>query len=233
MSRVVLVLIMLSSVATAAPKLEVTVTKVDDPKQEVDVALVTKALPKLASCGEPKQTPAAITVEVSAGAVTAVKIPAPHGAKFIKCATRALKRMKLTKSTGTGVVIAISVDLSLEEKLVRRNAPVSVMIKTDTTPPPSDPTTLTQDEVAFVMKTNARKFRECYSALLKKQPTLAGKFVYSIEIANGRVTQARAVTTTKQSTALDQCIVAEIKTLTFPSRPAKTITFPFVFSAAQ
>jgi hypothetical protein len=86
-------------------------------------------------------------------------------------------------------------------------------------------------DIAQVMMSNSRSFKDCYLAAQKKQPRLAGKFVYQFTIrAGGAVDTVKAVTPTRSSRLLDGCMIAAIKRVKFPASVQGKVTFPFVFA---
>lgn len=93
---------------------------------------------------------------------------------------------------------------------------------------------LTADKIHAAIRLNAKAFKHCYERELTRNPAAAagGKIVVRFTIdRRGLVTTARIESSTTKVRALDECVVAQLRKVTFPaSEGSSTVTYPFVFS---
>ncbi|MDX2091252.1 MAG: AgmX/PglI C-terminal domain-containing protein [Kofleriaceae bacterium] len=97
--------------------------------------------------------------------------------------------------------------------------------------PPSGSRLRSPHEIRAALENRAVVLCGCYDAAVKHDARLSGKFVYSFTIGkDGTARRVRAVAPTKQSHALDECIVRVIRRVKFArSEDETSITYPIVF----
>lgn len=92
-----------------------------------------------------------------------------------------------------------------------------------------------REAIRRVIRENIRAIRTCYERELQRKPDLYGKIVLGWHIEEkGRVTKTWTVSNTMGSDEVAQCILARLKTWTFPEPPGDqvaSVTYPFVFSS--
>ncbi len=92
-----------------------------------------------------------------------------------------------------------------------------------------------REAIRRVIRENIRAIRTCYERELQRKPDLYGKIVLGWHIEEkGRVTKTWTVSNTLGSDDVAQCILARLKTWTFPEPPGDqvaAVTYPFVFSS--
>lgn len=94
--------------------------------------------------------------------------------------------------------------------------------------------TIDKEAVAKAINAHLHEVSSCYERALLKEPGLAGKIVLEWQITTaGSVGFAKTKSSTMRSSAVEQCILASLKTWRFP--PAKgagvVITYPFMFNS--
>ncbi|HTM57170.1 MAG TPA: AgmX/PglI C-terminal domain-containing protein [Candidatus Udaeobacter sp.] len=91
----------------------------------------------------------------------------------------------------------------------------------------------TNASLLAVIQRYAAGIQYCYSAELKRDPSLAGKIVVAIVVApSGEVTQADIVHSSIRSERLSSCVLSQIRDWRFPPIKAGMTSFqaPFVFT---
>ncbi|WP_163996238.1 AgmX/PglI C-terminal domain-containing protein [Pyxidicoccus caerfyrddinensis] len=94
--------------------------------------------------------------------------------------------------------------------------------------------TVDREAVARVINSHLNEVHGCYERALLKQPGLAGKVVLEWTIgAAGRVVAAKTKSSTLSNAAVEGCILASLKSWTFPAPKGGVviITYPFLFNS--
>ncbi len=91
-----------------------------------------------------------------------------------------------------------------------------------------------REAVARVVNSHLQEVRACYERALLHEPGLAGKVVLEWSLSTvGKVVTAKTKTSTLRSSAVEACILNNLKTWTFP--PAKggvvIVSYPFLFNS--
>ncbi len=97
---------------------------------------------------------------------------------------------------------------------------------------------LPKDVINEVVQRHRSEIRACYDAALQRNPGLRGKVVVAFNIApNGIVQSASVKESTLGDTSLGNCIVARVKSWTFPKPEAPVVTevsaYPFYLNPAN
>ncbi len=97
---------------------------------------------------------------------------------------------------------------------------------------------LPKDVINEVVQRHRSEIRACYDAALQRNPGLRGKVVVAFNIApNGIVQSASVKESTLGDSALGNCIVARVKSWTFPKPEAPVVTevsaYPFYLNPAN
>jgi TonB family protein len=94
--------------------------------------------------------------------------------------------------------------------------------------------TIDRELIRRVIHANHGKFKYCYENELVRNPRLAGRIAVRFQInAQGAVTFASVDHSTMGNAAVENCVVARIRGLTFPMPQgggAALVTYPFVFN---
>ncbi|EAU67047.1 AgmX/PglI C-terminal domain-containing protein [Stigmatella aurantiaca] len=91
-----------------------------------------------------------------------------------------------------------------------------------------------REAVAKVINSHLQEVHACYERALLKDPGLAGKVVLEWTIGNnGRVAAAKTKSSTLRNSAVESCILSNLKTWSFPSPKGGVviITYPFLFNS--
>lgn len=91
-----------------------------------------------------------------------------------------------------------------------------------------------REAVAKVVNSHLQEVRACYERALLKEPGLAGKVVLEWTIAtNGRVAAAKTKTSTLRNSAVESCILSNLKGWTFPLPKGGVVivSYPFMFNS--
>ncbi|WP_225409852.1 AgmX/PglI C-terminal domain-containing protein [Stigmatella hybrida] len=91
-----------------------------------------------------------------------------------------------------------------------------------------------REAVAKVINSHLQEVHACYERALLKDPGLAGKVVLEWTIGgNGRVAAAKTKSSTLRNSAVESCILSNLKTWAFPSPKGGVviITYPFLFNS--
>jgi outer membrane biosynthesis protein TonB len=91
-----------------------------------------------------------------------------------------------------------------------------------------------REAVAKVINSHLQEVHACYERALLKDPGLAGKVVLEWTIGGGgRVTAAKTKSSTLRNSAVESCILSNLKTWTFPAPKGGVviITYPFLFNS--
>jgi hypothetical protein len=92
-----------------------------------------------------------------------------------------------------------------------------------------------REAIRRVIQANYNVIRFCYEKALERDRDLYGKLVLEWDIAErGRVTRAIVKSSTLNNSAVASCIIARLKTWTFPEPPPNQIgvvAYPFVFTS--
>ncbi len=95
---------------------------------------------------------------------------------------------------------------------------------------------LDSDVIESVIKRRLDRVRLCYERQLNFNPQLSGKItVHFVIDGAGQVLSSRAVEDTMKNDAVKSCILAEVKTWTFPKPEGGTLVnvdYPFVFESS-
>lgn len=75
------------------------------------------------------------------------------------------------------------------------------------------------------------QIKSCYDQRLKENPSLAGRVVLEIDVANGRVNAARIDQNNTGDSALGSCLTKRARTWRLPSDVNDTLLLPFTFQA--
>ena len=93
---------------------------------------------------------------------------------------------------------------------------------------------LTSGEVARIVRQNLNQIRHCYEQLIQRQPGVRGKVeVGFIIVADGRVGDAKIISSNMDNSNFKNCILSRISNLKFPKPRggAKVdVKYPFVFN---
>jgi len=96
---------------------------------------------------------------------------------------------------------------------------------------------LDKDIIRRVVKSHVGAVKACYEKRLLDVPTLAGKVNVSFIIGvDGSVTSAKVKDSTTGDSALDACVLKQVKAWTFPKPVGGgvvAVTYPFVFTSAE
>jgi TonB family protein len=89
-----------------------------------------------------------------------------------------------------------------------------------------------QDPVGRAMKAKIKDFRVCFKLEAERNPKLKnGKVVLAVELDKaGAVTVARVKSSTLGAKRVEDCLVAAMKTMTFPAEAPRAFDFPFEFA---
>lgn len=94
-----------------------------------------------------------------------------------------------------------------------------------------------KEAIRRVVLANLKQIKACYEKGLNRDPSLYGKIVIQWTIGpGGRVTEARTKSTTMNSSEVENCAVARLRTWKFPEPPAgelADVAYPFVFQAQE
>ncbi len=94
---------------------------------------------------------------------------------------------------------------------------------------------LTQEEIARVIRQNLSRFKYCYEKELNANPNLAGKIAINFTIApTGDVPQARVSESQMGNSTVEDCTTRVMKSLKFPKPKGGgivVVTYPFVFAS--
>ncbi|HLV61212.1 MAG TPA: AgmX/PglI C-terminal domain-containing protein, partial [Fredinandcohnia sp.] len=94
--------------------------------------------------------------------------------------------------------------------------------------------TIDRELIRRVIQANHGKFRYCYENELVRNPRLSGRIAVRFQIdAQGKVTFANVASTTMNNAAVENCVVARIRGLTFPMPQGggvALVTYPFLFT---
>jgi hypothetical protein len=91
---------------------------------------------------------------------------------------------------------------------------------------------LTKEQVAKVVRAHQNAIKFCYEKELQRKPNLSGKIdVYWVIVPDGSVEKSRIAGSTMEDTAVEGCIVRQVKQWTFPRSEGRTVvqSFPFLF----
>ena len=94
---------------------------------------------------------------------------------------------------------------------------------------------LTKEQVARVVRAHANAIKFCYEKELQRKPTLGGKIeVYWVIVPDGSVEKSKIAVTTMDDTAVEGCIVRQVKQWVFPKSDGRTVvqSYPFLFKGA-
>jgi hypothetical protein len=94
-----------------------------------------------------------------------------------------------------------------------------------------------KEAIRRVVQANLKQIKACYEKGLNKDPSLYGKIVIQWTIGSGgRVLEAGIKNTTMNSSEVENCAVARLRTWRFPEPPAgevAVVSYPFVFQAQE
>ncbi|MDZ4676915.1 MAG: AgmX/PglI C-terminal domain-containing protein [Oligoflexia bacterium] len=94
-----------------------------------------------------------------------------------------------------------------------------------------------KEAIRRVVKANLKQIQACYEKGLNKEPSLYGKITIRWSIGpGGNVLEAGIKATTMNSSEVENCAVARLRTWKFPEPPANQIadvSYPFVFQAQE
>lgn len=101
-------------------------------------------------------------------------------------------------------------------------------------PADADPDALDINEIRISVQKQMSRIRQCYQRELQRQPDLSGRVtVWFLIAADGRVDRARLRESTMNNILVEDCIVDEVKAMTF-SKPqagkSVPVSFPFNFT---
>ncbi len=208
---VALALVAAAGVAQADTKVasidDLRVRDADDAIHEADVRAILEhgVDAQLQACAHPAHTEALAWVVWDAKHVVTVDVGSAD-AKLEACLVKVLRAVK-------------------QPGAIKRRVVASFQIGLDGTAPHE----VSSSDVEKAIQTHAKAFQRCYQDALKKTPTLAGRFVFTIAIdAKGKVTSVKSDGT--GALDLDTCIDKELRTATFSGGPT-TVRFPLVFIA--
>lgn len=94
-----------------------------------------------------------------------------------------------------------------------------------------------KEAIRRVVQANLRQIKACYEKGLNREPGLYGKIVIQWTIGpGGHVLEAGIKSTTMNSSEVENCSVARLRTWKFPEPPAgevAVVSYPFVFQAQE
>ena len=94
-----------------------------------------------------------------------------------------------------------------------------------------------KEAIRRVVQANLKQIKACYEKGLNREPGLYGKIVIQWTIGpGGKVLEAGIKSTTMNSSDVENCSVARLKTWKFPEPPAgevAVVSYPFVFQAQE
>jgi hypothetical protein len=96
---------------------------------------------------------------------------------------------------------------------------------------------LTRDGIRKDVESHVNDVQTCYAQILNDEPQSQGQIIVQWTIgAGGKVVDAGIKSTELHSPKLEDCIVAKVKTWTFPAPPTgqlQVISYPFLFRAVD
>lgn len=97
--------------------------------------------------------------------------------------------------------------------------------------------TIDKEAIRRVVQANLKQIKACYEKGLNREPGLYGKIVIQWTIGpGGHVLEAGIKSTTMNSSEVENCSVARLRTWKFPEPPAgevAVVSYPFVFQAQE
>ena len=94
---------------------------------------------------------------------------------------------------------------------------------------------LTKEQVARVVRAHASAIKFCYEKELQRKPTLGGKIeVFWVITPDGTVERSKINVTTMDDSAVEGCIVRQVKQWSFPKSDGRTVvqSYPFLFKGS-
>jgi hypothetical protein len=91
---------------------------------------------------------------------------------------------------------------------------------------------LSKEQVARVVRAHQNAIKFCYEKELQRKPTLGGKIeAYWVILPDGSVEKSKIAVTTMEDTAVEGCIVRQVKQWVFPKSDGRTVvqSYPFLF----